>query len=140
DLAAYRVRDVEPLCAPYRDRRLCGMPPSSSGGIAVLEMLGILARFDMAKVRPGSIEAAHLFSEAGRLAFADRNRYVGDDRFVDVPVQGLLDPAYLRARSMLIDPSRSMGLASAGTPPGTKAAFADLPEAEVAGTSHISVV
>src|SRR4030095_11510112 len=58
DLAAYRVRDVEPLCAQYRDRRLCGMPPSSSGGIAVLQMLGILARFDMAKVRPGSPEAA----------------------------------------------------------------------------------
>jgi gamma-glutamyltranspeptidase/glutathione hydrolase len=140
DLAAYRVRDVEPLCAPYRDRRLCGMPPSSSGGIAVLQMLGILSRFDMAKVRPGSPEAAHLISEAGRLAFADRNRYVGDDRFVDVPVQGLLDPAYLRSRSMLLDPSKSMGLAKAGTPPGARTAFADLPEAEVAGTSHISVV
>jgi len=140
DLAAYRVRDVEPLCASYRDRRLCGMPPSSSGGIAVLQMLGILSRFDMASVRPGSPEAAHLLSEAGRLAFADRNRYVGDDRFVDVPVRGLLDPMYLRSRSMLIDPSKSMGLARPGTPPGTKAAFADLPEAELAGTSHISVV
>ena len=140
DLAAYRVRDVEPLCAPYRDRRLCGMPPSSSGGIAVLQMLGILARFDMAKVRPGSPEAAHLFSEAGRLAFADRNRYVGDDRFVDVPVQGLLDAGYVRSRAMLIDPSKSMGVARPGTPPGTKSAFADLPDAELAGTSHISVV
>jgi gamma-glutamyltranspeptidase/glutathione hydrolase len=140
DLAAYRVRDVEPLCGKYRDRRLCGMPPSSSGGIAVLQMLGILSRFDMDRVRPGSAEAAHLISEAGRLAFADRNRYVGDDRFVPVPVQGLLDPAYLRGRSMLVDASKSMGVAKPGTPAGVKAAFADLPDAEVAGTTHISVV
>jgi gamma-glutamyltranspeptidase/glutathione hydrolase len=140
DLAAYRVRDVEPLCGPYRDKRLCGMPPSSSGGIAVLQMLGMLSRFDLASVRPGSTEAAHLFAEAGRLAFADRNRYVGDDRFVPVPVQGLLDPAYLRARSLLIDPSKSIGVAQAGMPPGLKAAFAQLPDAEVAGTSQISIV
>ena len=140
DLAGYRVRDVEPLCGPYRDKRLCGMPPSSSGGIAVLQMLGMLSRFDLASVRPGSTQAAHLLSEAGRLAFADRNRYVGDDRFVEVPLHGLLDPAYLHSRSLLIDASRSMGLAKAGTPAGVRAAFADLPEAELAGTSHISVV
>ena len=140
DLAAYRVRDVEPLCARYRDRRVCGMPPSSSGGLAVLQMLGMLSRFDLAAIRPGSAQAAHLLSEAGRLAFADRNRYVGDDRFVDVPIKGLLDPGYLRSRSMLIDPAKSISIAEAGTPAGVKTAFADVPEAELAGTSHISVV
>ena len=140
DLAAYRVRDVDPLCGDYRGKRLCGMPPSSSGGIAVLQMLGLLSRFDLAAVRPSSAEAAHLLSEAGRLAFADRNRYVGDDRFVDVPVRGLLDPAYLGGRSQLIDRSKSIGVAKAGMPAGVKVAFADLPEAEVAGTSHIAVV
>ena len=140
DLSGYRVRDVEPLCARYRAARLCGMPPSSSGGIAVLQMLGMLSHHDMARVRPGSAEAVHLFSEAGRLAFADRNRYVGDDRFVDVPVAGLLDPAYLARRAKLIAPQRSMGRASAGTPPGAALARADDPVDEAAGTSHIAVV
>jgi gamma-glutamyltranspeptidase/glutathione hydrolase len=65
DLAGYRVRDVEPLCAPYRSWRLCGMPPSSSGGIAVLQMLGILSHHDLAKEKPNSPKALHLFAEAG---------------------------------------------------------------------------
>ena len=140
DLAGYAVREVGPLCAPYRAFRVCGMPPSSSGGIAVLQMLGILSHFDMAQVRPGSAEAVHLVAEAGRLAFADRNRYVADDRFVDVPVEGLLDRGYLAARAQLIRPDRSLGQAPAGTPPGARVAFADDPVDEVAGTSHIAIV
>lgn len=140
DLAGYRVRDVEPLCGRYRDWNLCGMPPSSSGGIAVLQMLGMLEGRDMAKVRPGSAEAVHLLSEAGRLAFADRNRYVGDDRFVDVPVAGLVDRGYLAERAKLIAAEKSMGRAQPGTPPGLKVAMADDPVDEVAGTSHIAIV
>ncbi len=140
DLAAYRVRTVEPVCGAYRGRKLCGMPPSSSGGIAVLQMLGILSHFDLGRVRPGSTDAVHLFSEAGRLAYADRARYAGDDRFVDVPVQGLLDAGYLAERARLIRPQKSMGSARPGTPPGLRTAFADDPVEEVAGTSQISVV
>ncbi len=140
DLAAYRVRDVEPLCGPYRAWMLCGMPPSSSGGIAVLQILGVLSGRDLSKVRPDSAEAVHLLAEAGRLAFADRNRYVGDDRFTDVPVKGLVDPAYLADRARLIADGRSMGNAKPGTPPGLKVALADDPVDEVAGTSHIAVV
>jgi gamma-glutamyltranspeptidase/glutathione hydrolase len=102
DLAPYRVRDVEPVCATYRVWRLCGVPPSSSGGIGVLQVLGELARFDLASVRPGSVGALHLITEAERLAFADRGRYLADDRFVGVPVAGLVDPAYIAARSQLI--------------------------------------
>jgi gamma-glutamyltranspeptidase / glutathione hydrolase len=140
DLAGYRVRDVEPLCGVYREVRLCGMPPSSSGGIAVLQMLGILSHHDLSRVRPGSSEAVHLFSEAGRLAFADRNRYVADDRFVDVPVKGLLSPAYLAARAQLVRPEKSMGRATAGVPEGVALAWADDPVDEAAGTSHIAIV
>jgi len=140
DLAAYRVRDVEPLCGNYRAWRLCGMPPSSSGGIAVLQILGELERFDMAAVRPNSAQAVHLVSEAERLAFADRGRYVADDRFVDVPLAGLLDRGYLAARSALIAPEKSMGVAQAGTPPGLRTAWADDPVDEVMGTTHISIV
>jgi gamma-glutamyltranspeptidase/glutathione hydrolase len=140
DLAAYRVRDVEALCGTYRVWRLCGMPPSSSGGIAVLQVLGELEARDMAKVRPASAEAVHLVSEAERLAFADRNRYVADDRFVDVPVKGLVDREYVASRGRLIRADRSMGKAQAGTPPGVKVAYADDPMDEIPGTTQISIV
>lgn len=140
DLAGYRVRDVEPLCGAYRAWKLCGMPPSSSGGIAVLQILGVLEGRDLSAVRPGSAAAVHLVAEAGRLAFADRNRYVGDDRFVDVPTQGLVDPGYLAQRAKLIAPEKSMGRAQPGTPPGLKVALADDPVDELAGTTHIAIV
>ena len=140
DLSGYRVRDVEPLCGAYREWTLCGMPPSSSGGIAVLQILGVLEGRDMAKVRPGSAESVHLLAEAGRLAFADRNRYVGDDRFVDVPVKGLVDAGYLAGRAKLIADGKAMGRAQPGTPPGLKVALADDPVDEVAGTSQIAIV
>ncbi len=141
DLSAYRVRAVDALCGRYRGRwRVCGMPPSSSGGIAVLEALGILEHFDIAALRPGSPEAVHLVAEAERLAFADRNRYAGDDRFVAVPTQALVDPAYTGARSRLIDPGKSMGKAQAGVPQGVQPAYADDTVDEASGTSHISIV
>ena len=139
DLAEYQVREVDALCSPYRVYRVCGMPPSSSGGIAVLQMLGLLSHRDMSAVAPESTQAVHLLAEAGRLAYADRSRWVADDRFVDVPVRGLLDPAYLAARARLIQP-RSMGKATAGTPPGARLAYADDAVDEVAGTSHIAIV
>ena len=140
DLAAYRVRDVDPLCGKYRDWKVCGMPPSSSGGVAVLQILGALERFDMARVRPGSAEAVHLKSEAERLAFADRGKYLGDDRFVDVPVKGLVDPAYVGSRAQLIAREKSMGRASPGTPQGVKVALEEDLHDEVAGTTHIAIV
>ena len=140
DLASYRVRTVAPLCRDYRARRLCGMPPSSSAGIAVLQVLGELERFDMAALSPDSIQAVHRLTEAERLAFADRERYVADDRFVDVPVEGLLDPAYLAGRSMLISAAHSMGQAEPGSPAGAARAYARDPYDEVMGTTHISIV
>ncbi|HET9577603.1 MAG TPA: gamma-glutamyltransferase [Usitatibacter sp.] len=140
DLAGYRVREVEPLCGSYRALKLCGMPPSSSGGIAVLQVLGMLERFDMASMRPDSAGAVHLVSEAERLAFADRGKYVADDRFVDVPVKGLIDRGYIASRSQLIRPEKSMGKAQPGVPPGVRIAFAQDPVDEVMGTTQISIV
>ena len=140
DLAGYAVREVDVLCAPYRSYRVCGMPPPSSGGIAVLQMLGMLARFEMRALTPDSVAAAHLIAEAGRLAFADRNRYLADDRFVKVPVAGLLDGNYIAARSQLIRPDHAMGRARAGIPPGAELAFADTRSDHGVGTSHVSVV
>lgn len=119
DFAAYRPVERAPVCGDYRGYRLCGMGPPSSGGVAVLQILGILQGFPLARMAPLSADAVHLFAEAGRLAFADRARYLADPAFAAVPVAGLLDPAYLAARRRLIDPARSMGQAEAGVPPGT---------------------
>ena len=139
DLAAYRA-DVDPaLCRPYRVWRICGAPPPSSGGIAVLQMLGMLERFDLAAMAPMSVEAVHLLAQAGRLAFADRARYVADDRFVAVPVDALLDRGYLQARAALIDPAHDMGAAAPGDLPAAAAAL-PAPQPEPPSTSHISIV
>ena len=140
DLAAYRALEREPLCGRYRAYRVCGMPPPSSGGIAVLAILGLLERFPLGGMRPGSSGAVHLFAEAGRLAYADRDHYVGDPDFVQVPVAGLVDSAYLRARAALIRPERSMGRALPGTPAGARVALGADATLESAGTSHLSVI
>ncbi len=140
DLAAYRALEREPVCGNYRAHRICGMPPPSSGGIAVLAILGMLEDLPMAAPRPGSSGAVHLFAEAGRLAYADRDHYVGDPAFVPVPVAGLVDPAYLRARAALIRPERSMERAAPGVPAGARVSMGADATMEADGTSHLSVV
>ncbi len=140
DLAGYRAKKRDVLCRPYRAWRVCGMPPPTSGGIAVHQILGLLERFPSAQVAPGGPEAAHLFAEAMRLAYADRQRYVGDPDVVDVPVAGLLDPAYIARRGAAISADRRMERAIPGTPPGVQAAFAPGGEADFPSTSHFSIV
>ncbi|MBE7184314.1 MAG: gamma-glutamyltransferase [Methylobacterium mesophilicum] len=140
DLSAYRVKEREPVCGMYRQYRICGMGPPSSGAIAIQQMLGMLEQQDMAKMGSGA-EAAHWIAEAGRLAFADRALYLGDPGFVNVPVEGLIDPGYIRSRAALLDPTRSIGEAKAGDPPFQKTEFLFAPSDGVEfGTSHISVV
>jgi len=109
---------------------VCGMPPPSSGGIAVLQVLGLLQPFDIQRDAPNDLRAVHLIAEASRLAFADRDRYVADPAFVDVPVAGLLSPGYLDERRKLMSPDRSMGKVGPGVPPG----YVER------GTSHVSIV
>ena len=140
DLMRYEAKERVPVCGAYRGKRLCGMGPPSSGGIAVLAILGLLERFDMAALRPDSTQAAHLFAEAGRLAYADRDYYVADPDQVRVPVAGLVDKAYLVARSQAIRVERSIGRAEPGKPPGADTAFAPDATEEMAGTSHLSIV
>ena len=149
DFAAYQVKQREPICTDYKQWRVCGFPPPSSGGIAVAQMLGIFASRNIAAVPPTSVmsdsklelqpDAVHLFSEAGRLAFADRGLYVADSDFVKVNVAGLLDPTYLKQRAQLIT-DRSMGTAKPGVPPGTQMGAAEDASPHKAATSHISVV
>jgi len=140
DLAIYRAKERAAVCGSYRAYRVCGMPPPSSGGIAVLAILGLLERFPMAGMRPGSSGAVHLFAEAGRLAYADRDHYVGDPDFVAVPVAGLIDPGYLRERSQLIRRERSMVRAQPGVPAGAHVSLGADATVEAGGTSHLSIV
>ncbi len=130
DLANYKPVKREPLCGPYRVWIVCGMPPPSSGGIAILQILGLLEPFALWKDKPDDLRSLHLIAEASRLAFADRDRYVGDPAFVSVPVAGLISPAYLNERRKLMSPDHSMGVVAAGVPPG----YVER------GTSHMSIV
>lgn len=140
DLAAYSATERPPVCGSYRGYRICGMGPPSSGGIAVLETLGMLERFDLTALGARNPVTWHLFLEAQRLAYADRELYIADSDFVSVPVRGLIDPAYLAERSKLIDPARSLGVVTAGTPEGASLALADGDEPEEHGTSHFAAV
>lgn len=144
DLAGYEVKVREAVCATYRSYRVCGMPLPSSGGLTVLQMLKILEPYDLKAMGPASFWSVHFMSEAGRLAFADRDVYMADPAFYTPPA-GLLDAAYLRARSALIRTDASMGVATPGAPPEK------LPEArrvalgrdsalEFPSTSHLSIV
>jgi gamma-glutamyltranspeptidase/glutathione hydrolase len=138
DLASYRARERAPVCGSYRTYRICGMGPPSSGGVAVLQILKQLERFDMAALGKDSPIAWHLFAESERLAYADRDMYVGDADHVTVPVKGLTDPSYIAARSALISPDTTMATVSAGTPPGAPARV-KAPNADIPGTSDLVV-
>jgi gamma-glutamyltranspeptidase/glutathione hydrolase len=140
DFAAYRAMEREPLCGPYRRWKVCGVPPPDSGAFAVLQILGILEHFDLAALKPGSAEAVHLFAEAGRLAYADRNRYIADPAFVRAPLSALLDARYLDARAKLIDSKRSMGRAQPGDPARIAATLGESEPLELPSTTHLSVV
>lgn len=139
DMAAYQVVERAPVCGEYRDFNICGMAPPSSGGIAVIQILGQLQRFDMASYQPNDVEAMHLYTQSSRLAFADRNRYVADADFVHVPTAGLIDPEYLAKRSALINPNQDMNQAYAGKPDGAMA-LADDNAIERPSTSHFSII
>lgn len=140
DVAGYAAKQRAPVCTRYRVYRICGMGPPSSGGIAVAQMLGQLERFDLAAMGPASPQFWHIFIESQRLAYADRELYAGDADFVEVPVAGLVDPAYIAARSALIDPSTRLPKVEAGVPPGAPLARGDGPEEPENGTTHFSVV
>jgi gamma-glutamyltranspeptidase / glutathione hydrolase len=138
DLAAYTAKERPVLCSTYRRHRICSMGPPSSGGIAVQMILKQLERFDMGTLGKDSPVAWHLFAESSRLAYADRDMYLGDPDYVQVPLKGLLDPKYIASRSALISPTASMASVSAGTPPGAPARVR-VPSSEVPGTTSLSV-
>ena len=162
DLAGYQAKKRDPICSDYpvkaQTYRLCGMPPPSSGAIAIGQILGILNNTPAATLGlvtgmggvPGSTgptpsaDWLHLYTEASRLAFADRAQYLGDPDFVQPPGgswMSLLAPAYLSERAKLIQPTGpSMKTAKPGVPGAVGKAYAAMPEQPEYGTSHISIV
>jgi len=140
DLMQYKAVERKPVCTDYKQWKVCGMPPPSSGGIAIAQILGTLEalekrdpRYALASLQPRQVNtpalleadplAVHAISEADRLAYADRGLYVADADFVPVDVAGLVSPAYLAERAALIG-DKSMGKAQPGVLAGTKVAFA----------------
>jgi len=139
DIASYESKARPPLCGTYRGYRICGMGPSSSGGFIVFATLKELERFDLSALGPRSPVAWHLIAESERLAYADRDKYIGDTAFVQVPLAGLMDPTYLASRSALISPERSLTNVTAGIPAGAPAACPQQLQPE-RGTSHFVAV
>ncbi len=138
DLHAYRPLQRDAVCGPYRRWRICGMPPPSSGGVGVLQLLGLLERSNPPS-DPDTADAAHLFAEAGRLVYADRARYLADPEFIAVPQRALLEPQYLEQRARLMEKQRSMGSANPGELP-ERQSQADDNAQELPATTHLSIV
>ena len=139
DFAAYRALARHPVCGQYRGYRICGMPPPSAGGVSVLQLLGLLERTPFSALPLNSVQAVHLFAEAGRLVFADRRRYLGDPDFVPDTTRALLDRHYLDGRAKLISAGRSMGSAPPGIIGGAQPSGDDTAP-ELPSTSHLSIV
>jgi len=136
DFDRYRPQVTEPLCGPYLVYTVC-VPPPPSSGVALLQLLAMLDHTDIATRGPSDPQAWFLFAEASRLMYADRDRYVGDPDFIEVPVTGLLDPGYVAARAALIG-EKAGPAPAAGTPPGFERGR-DATH-EPGGTSHFVVV
>lgn len=139
DMKNYRAKELSAVCGPYRQYQICGMAPPSSGGVAVIQLLAQLEKFEIAKLSNDDTEFAHLFTQSSRLAFADRNRYIADSSFVEVPTQALIAAPYLAKRAELIALERDMGKAVAGSPKANLVR-ADDNAYELPSTSHISIV
>jgi gamma-glutamyltranspeptidase/glutathione hydrolase len=139
DLASYDARERPAVCAMYRVYRICGMGPPSSGATTVYAILKQLERFDMAALGPRSPVAWHLIADSMRLAYADRDSYVGDPDFVRVPVPGLTDAHYLASRSALLSPDHALPDVQPGTPPGAHRRT-QAPSSEVPATTHFVAV
>jgi gamma-glutamyltranspeptidase/glutathione hydrolase len=137
DLKAYQPREAEALCRPWKVYVVC-VPPPPSSGVALLQAVAMLDRTDIAERGPSDPKAWLEFAETSRLMYADRDRYVGDPAFVKVPVEGMLDPAYVASRAALIG-ERAGPAPAPGTPKGAPA-FAPDATVEPGGTTHFVVV
>jgi gamma-glutamyltranspeptidase/glutathione hydrolase len=146
DLKAYRAVERAPVRGTYRGHEIVTMPPPSSGGIALLQILGMVEPHDVTALGHNSAAKIHLFAEAMRRAFRDRAEFLGDPDFVNVPVAGLLDRDYVRGLMANFDPDKATP--SEGLAPGKPAGWTPLVDAtpdghlrrETTETTHLSVV
>jgi gamma-glutamyltranspeptidase/glutathione hydrolase len=118
DLSAFQVRERPPICGSYRGYRICGVGSAATGAPVVLMILKQLERFDLTQLGKDSPVAWHLFAESSRLAYADRDMWLGDPDYVRVPIEGLLAADYIAARSALISTDSTMASIAPGTPAG----------------------
>ena len=140
DVTGYEAVEREPVCGQYRVYRICGMGPPSSGATTVFAILKQLEPFDLGALGPESVTFWHLFAESQRLAYADRELYLADGDFVAVPVEGLVDPAYLAERGKQISPTGRLAGVQPGKPAGAAVALADGTEPAESGTSHFVAI
>ncbi|WP_404398900.1 gamma-glutamyltransferase [Idiomarina loihiensis] len=137
DLSQYKAKLREPVCSVYRQYQVCGMGPPSSGGITTLQTLGVLENFELGELKPNSEEFAHLFTQASRMAYADRNQWIADPDFVEMPVEAMLDKTYLSSRADKIT-EKDMGKAKPGIQ--LKPEYEQDIAYELPNTSHVSIV
>ena len=139
DMKNYQAIERAAVCGPYHQYKVCGMGPPSSGGITVIQILAQLQSFELSQYKPNSLHAVHLLTQSARLAFADRNKYIADSDFINVPVDGLLNTEYLAKRAALINEKRDMGKVLAGSPKKARV-FANDNAIERPSTTHLVVV
>ncbi|GAA5134393.1 gamma-glutamyltransferase [Thalassotalea piscium] len=139
DLATYEAKERAAVCGPYQTYKICGMGPPSSGGIAVIQMLSMLAPFKLNEREFLDPQTLNLFTQSSRLAFADREMYLADSDFVQVPTDQLLNKDYLATRSQLISPDKVIDKVQAGQF-ATPLAYANNDSFDLPSTSHFSIV
>ncbi|MFT7096843.1 MAG: gamma-glutamyltranspeptidase/glutathione hydrolase [Glaciecola sp.] len=139
DLARYEAKKRPPICGTYRSKKICGMAPPSSGGISVYQILKMLEQYELKKYGPSSKEFIHLFSQSSALAFADRNQYVADTDFTNLPAVSLINSAYLSERAQRVGLDKPFTKAEAGKP-YMNVMVGDDQTSELPSTSHFSIV
>ena len=139
DLSEYEAVKRDPICGQYKKFKVCGMAPPSAGGITVLQLLKMLETFDLAQYKPNQLEAVHLFTQASKLAFADRDLYIADTDFTRMPFAALINQTYLRRRAQHISLTQNLRYARPGA--AYSEAFLQKDSSyELPNTSHISIV
>lgn len=139
DLASYEPVKREPVCGLYHDKRICGMAPPSSGGVNVYQILKMLEGFDLSQYAPDSVEFANLYTQASALSYADREKFIADSDFTNLPFAAMINTAYLERRAESISVDKEWRRKRAGNP------YADANVAlgksmELPNTSHVSIV
>jgi len=132
---------TKPICGNYRQWKICGMGPPSSGGITILQILGILNNFDLTSENPNDSEVWHLFLEASKLAYTDRGYYIADSDFINVPIEKMLDEKYLKERSKLIKKTSIISNPQKGKFKNVKASnLGKDSTSERPSTTHLSII